>query len=123
MFIHLTLLVLLSFTTIIQCQINTKQSTCFKDISIYQSNSPHVIQKNGDSVCVNYERSLLLYFRFIYKKKIFSLDINTDNANYEKMINTKIDSSILSRSINLDNSVSSPVGTAIDLSIYEVSFS
>ncbi len=37
------------------------------------------------------------------------------------MINTQIDPSTLPRSINFDNSVSSPAGTATDLSVYEVS--
>jgi hypothetical protein len=47
--------------------------------------------------------------------KIFCLDID------DKMINTQIDPSTLPRSINIDNSVSSPAGTATDLSVYEVS--
>jgi hypothetical protein len=35
----------------------TVQSTCFKDMSIFKSNLPHVIQKKGDLVCVDQERS------------------------------------------------------------------
>jgi hypothetical protein len=38
------------------------------------------------------------------------------------MINQEINSSVLSRSINIDNSVSSPVGTAIDLTSYQVKY-
>jgi hypothetical protein len=54
--------------------------------------------------------------------KIFWLDINTNSAQYEKMVNGQIDLSALSRSINVGNSVSPLVGTATNLTIYEVSF-
>jgi len=64
MFILISLFLL--FPTIVQCQnlMNNPsdsksivQSTCFKDISIFKSNSPHVIQKKDDMICVDHERS------------------------------------------------------------------
>jgi len=54
--------------------------------------------------------------------KVFYLDVDTNSEYYEKIINQEINSSVLSRSINIDNSVSSPVGTAIDLTIYQVKY-
>ena len=75
MFIRISLL-LFSLITRIHCQnsIDTSryflivalhkrfvlavQSTCFNDISIFKSNSPHVIQKKGDGICVAHEGGL-----------------------------------------------------------------
>ena len=93
---------------------STTHSTCFKDLSIYKSNSPHDVQKKGDSVCVNHEQSLSFYLFNLFIK-IFCLVID------EKMINTQIDPSTLPRSVNVDNSVSLLTGTATNLTVYEVS--
>ncbi len=66
------IILFLSFTTIIYCQnllvnpTDTSQSTCFKDISLYKSNSPYLVQKKGDLVCVDHEQSLLLFIILIY---------------------------------------------------------
>jgi len=54
--------------------------------------------------------------------KVFYLDVDTNSEYYEKIINQEINSSVLSRSIKIDNSVSLPVGTAIDLTIYQVKY-
>lgn len=54
--------------------------------------------------------------------KVFFLDIDTKSINYEKMINQEVDSSVLPRSINIDNSVSSPVGTTVSLTEYQVNY-
>lgn len=34
------------------------QSTCFHHIPIYKSNSPHIVQKKDDRICVDYKQSL-----------------------------------------------------------------
>jgi len=62
------------------------------------------------------------YFSFLILFEVFYLDVDTNSGNYEKMINQEIDSSVLPRSINIDNSVSSPVGTAINLTVYQVKY-
>lgn len=36
--------------------LSTVQPTCFKNISIFRSDSPYIIQKMGELVCVDYER-------------------------------------------------------------------
>ncbi|CAF4476690.1 unnamed protein product, partial [Rotaria sp. Silwood2] len=80
----------------------TTQSTCFKNVPIYKSNSPYIIEKQGDIVCVNHDQ-----------------DDNANAAYYQQQINQKLDSTTFSRSINVDNSVSSPLGTPIELTSYQ----
>jgi hypothetical protein len=120
-------LFLLSFITTIQCQTRmvnqgiSSKSTCFKDISIYRSNSPYTIQKQGDRVCINDDRGLLLFLVFI-NWKIFYLETKIDTTNYEQLKMQTIDSKIVPRSINTDSSVSSPLGTPINLTQYLVNY-
>ena len=46
--------------------ISTVQPSCFKNLSIFQSNSPYIIQKMGELVCVDYARcSFSCFKRFI----------------------------------------------------------
>ncbi|CAF3636143.1 unnamed protein product [Rotaria sp. Silwood1] len=85
---------------------SSAQLTCFKNIPIYKSNSPYIIEKQGDLVCVGDERN-----------------IDTNAADYQQQINQKLDSSVFSRSINIDNSVSSPLGTPIELTDYQAGIS
>ncbi len=39
--------------------ISTVQPSCIKNISIFESNSPYIIQKMGELVCIDYIRCLL----------------------------------------------------------------
>jgi len=48
--------------------ISTVQPTCFKNISIFYSNSPYIIQKMGELVCVDYDRCLLYYLNYLFIK-------------------------------------------------------
>lgn len=62
------------------------------------------------------------YFLFLIYLTIFYLDVDKDSAYYTQSLNQKIDLSVLPRSMNIDNSVSSPVGTATNLTIYQVKY-
>ena len=99
------------------------QDTCFERIPIFKSNSPYIIQEKGDHVCVRDKRSLSLNLSLIYLRH-FHLDVEANEENYRRLINQELhlNSSILSRSINLDNSVSSPLGTPTELTAYRVNF-
>ncbi len=68
-----------------------------------------------NKVCCSY--ILLIY------SKIFCINIDSDSSYNQQLTNQKIDSSVSSRSINIDNSISSPIGTPTTLSsTYEVKY-
>lgn len=84
--------------------LSSVQPTCFKNISIFHSNSPYIIQKMGELVCVDYERctsklnerifSIYLFDYFRYRKSILS---TTKKSKYwYKYISTEDQFSIFS---------------------------
>ncbi|CAF1180887.1 unnamed protein product [Adineta steineri] len=80
---------------------STGHSTCFKDVPIYKSNSPYAIQKKDNLICIDHEQDI-------------------DYSNYEQLINENVNLVRHSRSINIDNSVSSSIGTPFTLDNYEL---
>ncbi|CAF4501655.1 unnamed protein product [Rotaria socialis] len=81
---------------------SSAQSKCYGNVPIFKSNSPNLIEKQDDLLC-------------IYDQQ----NIDSDNAYY-RQINQKLDSFIAPRSINIDTSVTSPLGTPTELTDYQV---
>lgn len=53
---------------------------------------------------------------------MFYLNIDTNSKYYQKVINQEINLSVSPRSININNSVSSPLGTEVNLTVYQVKY-
>ncbi|UJR14174.1 hypothetical protein I4U23_001169 [Adineta vaga] len=77
------------------------KTTCFKDLSLYRSNSPYIIRKENGLTCIDQERSV----NYTY---------------YQQLIDDKMNSSVFTRSVNTDNSVSLSTSTPINLTQYQV---
>ncbi|CAF1491043.1 unnamed protein product [Adineta ricciae] len=75
-------------------------TTCFKDLSLYQSNSPYVIRKENGFVCIDQEKSVNYTF-------------------YQQQLKDKMDANAFTRAISLDNSVSLSAKTPTSLTEYQ----
>ncbi|CAF2418718.1 unnamed protein product [Rotaria sp. Silwood2] len=81
--------------------ISTVQPSCYKNISIFQSNSPYIIQKMGELVCVDFQRY-------------------SGGQYYQQPKVQTLDPGSFVRTINKENSVTAPSGLPTNLTYYEL---
>ncbi|CAF0912527.1 unnamed protein product [Rotaria sordida] len=81
--------------------LSTIQPSCYKNISIFQSNSPYVIQKMGELVCVDFQRY-------------------SGSQYYQQPNIQTLDPGSFVRTINRENSISAPSGLPTNLTNYQV---
>ncbi|CAF0747499.1 unnamed protein product [Rotaria sp. Silwood1] len=81
--------------------LSTVQPSCYKNLSIFESNSPYIIQKMGELVCIDFQRY--------------------SGSQYYQQPNVQtLDPGSFVRTINRENSVSAPSGLSTNLTFYEV---
>ncbi|CAF3594574.1 unnamed protein product [Rotaria sordida] len=80
--------------------LSTIQPSCYKNISIFQSNSPYVIQKMGELVCVDFQRY-------------------SGSQYYQQPNIQTLDPGSFVRTINRENSISAPSGLPTNLTNYQ----
>ncbi|UJR32986.1 hypothetical protein I4U23_020448 [Adineta vaga] len=81
--------------------LSTVQPTCFKNLSIFYSNSPYIIQKMGELVCIDYSR---------YSGSQYYQQPNIETLNAADFV----------RTFNAENSVTVPLGIPTGLTNYQV---
>ncbi|CAF3430845.1 unnamed protein product [Rotaria sp. Silwood1] len=80
--------------------LSTVQPSCYKNLSIFESNSPYIIQKMGELVCIDFQRY--------------------SGSQYYQQPNVQtLDPGSFVRTINRENSVSAPSGLSTNLTFYE----
>ncbi|CAF1016244.1 unnamed protein product [Adineta steineri] len=81
--------------------LSTIQGSCFKDLSIFQSTSPYIIQKMGELVCID-------YYRY------------TGSQYYQQPNIQTLDANAFVQAINKANGVTTPADPSTDTSSYQV---
>ncbi|CAF4311841.1 unnamed protein product, partial [Adineta steineri] len=81
--------------------LSTIEGSCFKDLSIFQSTSPYIIQKMGELVCID-------YYRY------------TGSQYYQQPNIQTLDANAFVQAINKANGVTTPADPSTDTSSYQV---
>ena len=96
-------------------------TSCFKDLSLYKSNSPYVIRKENGFVCIDQEKSLLFNFVSVWiSMNRLAIFVGVNYTFYQQQLKDKMDTNAFTRAISLDNSVSLSPKTPTSLTEYQV---
>jgi hypothetical protein len=103
--------------------VSTVQPTCIKNLSIFQSNSPYIIQKMGELVCVDYERCLSFFcFKWVFSCWIWRRILDQGSQYYQIPNIQTLNPDAFVQAINTEYSVSASYSTPTNLTNYQVKY-
>ena len=94
----------------------TLQSTCFKDLPIYRSNSPYGVERKDEEICITHSRGKTFFSR-VDRSMVVRFEVSNVDETLE---NRTFATSLAGRALNANSSVALSAEIPRNLSQYEV---
>ena len=98
--------------------ISSIQPSCFKNLSIFRSDTPYIVQKMGELICIDYQRCSSL--KGDLTQGPIPLCLASSSLYFQQPTVKTLDPSVFLRTINAANSVAASPSLPTDLTRYEV---
>ena len=100
-------------------QYSSIQQDCFKNLSIFSSDTPYVIIKMGELVCIDYVRCKSRFLSPLSIRRLCS-NLAFTSQFYQQPANRTIDPNDFTQTLNTLDSVSAPLQASTSLTRYQV---